>query len=123
MKPDQPNRQQDLAWYLSLVVLVLFVVVPPVLFGLFYLSQVPDITWERDDQLTFDRIWLHRDRRPAGIGYQSRRVVEQYSDTAVCVENKLRFLLWRQSSTAQPATTTQKMVRVGKRWQVQGDCP
>lgn len=118
------KRQETLNWYLSLVVLVLTLVVPPVLCGLFYLSQVPDITWNRGDGLTYDRIWLHRDRRPVGIGYQSHRVIATYSNTEVCVENRLRFLLWGKSPNAQPSTSSQMMVLTATQWHPNGQaCP
>lgn len=120
--PDQPSKlQQELNWYLSLVVIFLFIVVPPLLCSLFYLSQVPDLSWERNDGLTYDRIWLHRDRRPAGIGYQNQRVIAEYSDTEVCAETRLRFLLWGDSREAEPATNSRTLVLVDNRWQPSGE--
>ena len=119
--PAQPtNVQEKINWYLSLVVLALFFIVPPLLCSLLYLSQVPDISWERNDGLVYDRIWLHRDRRPAGLGYQNQRVAARYSDTEVCVETRLRFLLWRSSPEAAPATTSRELRLIDNRWQPTG---
>lgn len=116
--------QENLNWYLSLLVLFLFIVVPPILCSLFYLSQVPDVTWERNDSLTYDRIWLHRDRRPVGLGYQSQRVVVEFSDVEVCVENKLRFFLWGRSQSAEPGVSSRRMVYIDHQWQPGAEaCP
>ena len=115
------TQVENLKWYLSLLVLFLLMVVPPTLCSLFYLSQVPDVTWASNDGLTYDRIWLYRDRRPVGLGYQNQRVVTEYSDTKVCVENKLRFLLWGRSRSAEPGLSSQKMIFVDSRWQPAGE--
>lgn len=96
-------------------------IVPPILCGLFYLSQTPEVMWQRDDQLTFDRIWMHRERRPLGIAYQTQRVVEFYSPGEVCVQNDLRFFLWGRSSEAQPSTSNHRLVLVNNLWQSTGE--
>ncbi len=119
--PKQPSKlQQQINWYLSLLVLFLFVTVPPILCGLFYLSQVPEVMWQGEGNLTYDRIWMYRERRPLGIAYQTQRVIETYSPTEVCVENKLRFFLWGSSERAEEATISQKMVFVDSQWQSTG---
>jgi len=105
---------------LSLAVVFLLIVAPPLLCGLFYLSQVPEWAWERNDGLTFDRIWLYRERRPQGVGYQRARVVTEYDSAEVCVETRLRFFLWGNASQAEPATTRQQMVLVDGQWQATG---
>jgi hypothetical protein len=118
----QPTKlQQQLNWYLSLLVVTLMLVVPPILCGLFYLSQVPEVMWQRDDQLTFDRIWMHRERRPLGIAYQTQRVVEFYSPSEVCVHNDLRFFLWGRSTEAQPSTSSHRLVLVDNLWKSTGE--
>jgi hypothetical protein len=118
----QPTKlQQQLNWYLSLFVVTLMLVVPPILCSLFYLSQVPEVMWQRDDQLTFDRIWMHRERRPLGVAYQTQRVVEFYSPSEVCVQNDLRFFLWGRSSEAKPSTSSHRLVLVDKLWQSTGE--
>jgi hypothetical protein len=67
---------------------------------------------------------MYRERRPLGIAYQSHRVITEYSDTEVCVENRLRFFLWGSSRQAQPNTSSQKMVLMEERWQPTGEaCP
>ncbi|NJN96129.1 MAG: hypothetical protein HC875_19495 [Anaerolineales bacterium] len=76
-------------------------IVPPILCSLFYLSQVPEVMWQRDDQLTFDRIWMYRERRPLGVAYQTQRVVEYYSPSEVCVQNDLQFFLWGAVNRSQ----------------------
>lgn len=121
MSKKQTNTlQEKFNYYLTIVVLVLFIVVPPVLCGLFYLSQVPDVTWGNDESPAFTRIWMYRERRPVGIGYQSQRVTREYSATEVCVETKLRFLLWGESDRAEPATSSRVMVLANNRWQPSG---
>ena len=119
---NEPSKlQQQLNWYLSLFVIFLLIIIPPILCGLLYLSRVPDVTWERSDGITYDRIWLYRDRRPVGIGYQTRRIIDEPSWDELCVENRLRFFLWGRSDAAQPATTSQKMALVGDQWQPTGE--
>ncbi len=119
---NEPSKlQQQLNWYLSLCVILLLLVIPPILCGLLYLSRVPDVTWERSDGITYDRIWLYRERRPVGIGYQTRRIIAEPSWSEICVENRVRFFLWRSSDAAQPATTSQKMVLVEDQWQPTGE--
>lgn len=109
--------QEKINYYLTIVVLILFVIVPPVSCGLLYLSRVPDITWAGDDGLTYTRIWMHRERRPVGIGIQRQLVVETYSDSEVCAELRLRFILWGRSPEAQPVTSERAMILVDGRWQ------
>lgn len=121
MPKEQTKFQQQLNWYLSLFVVTLMLVVPPILCSLFYLSQVPEVMWQRDDQLTFDRIWMHRERRPVGIAYQSQRIVEFYSPDEVCVQNDLRFFLWGRSTEAEPATSNLRLMLVENRWQSTGE--
>jgi hypothetical protein len=113
--------QQQLNWYLSLVVLFLFVTVPPLLCGLFYLSQVPEVMWEREEKLVYDRLWMYRERRPLGLAYQTQRVIETYSPSEVCVENRLRFFLWGRTEQAEESTSSHKMVLVDNQWQSTGE--
>ena len=112
--------QEKLNWILTIAILVLVVVVPPMLCGLFYLSRVPDVRWERNNGLSMDRVWMYRERRPIGIAYQGHRVQSQYSDTEVCLETKLRFYLWGNSRLVKPATSYQKMILVDDQWQPTG---
>lgn len=120
--PKEPSKfQQEFNWYLSLFVLVLILIVPPILCSLFYLSQVPEVMWQRDDQLTFDRIWMYRERRPLGVAYQTQRVVEYYSPSEVCVQNELQFFLWGRSTEAKPASSDHRLVLVDNRWQSTGE--
>jgi hypothetical protein len=115
--------QDKVNLFLTIAVIFLLIVVPPILCGLFYLSQVPDITIGNGDSLSYTRLWMYRERRPLGIGLQSRRVVESYSDTEVCAETRLRFLLWGKSRLVRPATSSQLMTLVDDQWQPTGaDC-
>lgn len=124
MSKKQSKIQEQVNWYLSLVVLFLFLVIPPILCGLLFLSQVPDVTWGGDNNLSYTRIWMYRERRPLGIGYESRKVVERYSETEVCVQNRLRFFLWGKSREASPTTSETLMVFLNDRWQPSGEnCP
>jgi hypothetical protein len=120
-KKQPTPLQEKLNWYLTIFVLGLTIILPPILCGLFYLSQVPDISWERDNGLTSDRIWMYRERRPLGIAYQGQRVLWESSPTEVCVETKLRFLLWGSSRLAEPATSSQKMILIDNKWQPTGE--
>jgi hypothetical protein len=113
--------QEKINWYLSIFVLTLTVIIPPLLCGLFYLSRVPDVSWVRNNGLTLDRIWMHQERRPLGIGYQGQRVLYEYSDTEVCVETKLRFLLWGDSRIAKAETSSRKMILVDDHWESTGE--
>ncbi len=121
MSKKRSKFQETINFYLTVLVLFLFVVIPPILCGLLYLSQVPDITWAGEGNLTYRRIWMYRERRPLGLAYETRQVVEQYSQTEVCVQHNLRFLLWGQSKEAQPATSRQIMLFVDNRWQPTGE--
>ncbi len=118
---NPPSKlQQEITWYLSLVVLFLVVVLPPLLCGLVYLSRVPDVTWQGSGP-TYDRIWLYRERRPLGIAHQSQRVIKEYGPTELCAENRLRFYLWGQAAEAEESTTTHKFIRAGEAWQPTGE--
>lgn len=119
----EPSNQlkEQLNWYLTIVTLFLFVAIPPLLCSLFYLSQVPEVTWERTDNLTYDRVWMYRERRPLGIAYQSQRVVEEYSPTEVCVKNDLTFFLWGQAKEARGASSSRKLALGESGWQATGE--
>lgn len=119
----EPSNQlkEQLSWYLTIVTLFLFVAIPPLLCSLFYLSQVPEVTWERADNLTYDRVWMYRERRPLGIAYQSQRVVKEYSSTEVCVENNLTFFLWGQAKEARGASSSRKLALGESGWQATGE--
>ncbi|MBI1882229.1 MAG: hypothetical protein HYR94_28995 [Chloroflexi bacterium] len=121
MRQEQSKLQQQINWYFSLLVLFLFVTVPPILCSLLYLSQVPEVMWQRDDHLTFDRVWMYRERRPLGIAYQTQRVTQEYSQTEVCVQSDLQFFLWGSSNLAKPATSSRRMVLVDNQWQSTGE--
>jgi len=113
--------QEKINLVLTVVVLVLLIVAPPIFCGLLYLSRVPDVTWGSNDGLSYSRIWMYRDRGPKGIAYQSQSVVEEYSDTEVCAEHRLRFLLWGESKKAEPSTSNRVMVFANNRWQPNGE--
>ena len=118
----QPTKlQEKMNWYLTVVVLILSIILPLILCGLFYLSRVPDVTWGEENSPRYTRIWMHRERRPVGIGYESRRIIETFSDTEICVQNNLRFFLWGEARSAEPVETRQKMVLVNNLWQPTGE--
>jgi len=117
----QPSKLQErINLFLTIIVLAFLVFLPPILCGLLYLSRVPDVTFGGKDGLTYTRVWMYRERRPLGIAYQRQYVVEAYSDTEVCVETQLRFLLWGNSRRAEPNTSTRGMMLVDDRWQPNG---
>jgi len=114
----KPSKtQENINFYLTIVVLILLVILPPLSCGLLYLSRVPDITWGNEDGLTYTRIWMHRERRPVGIAIERQRVIKTYSDAAVCAELRLRFILWGRSPEAEPVTSKRTMILVNGRWQ------
>jgi hypothetical protein len=116
-----PSKLQErINFYLTIIVLALLIILPPILCGLLYLSRVPDITWGSEDKLTYTRIWMHRERRPVGLGFQSQQVTKEYSFSEVCVETRLRFLLWGKSPKAEPVTSSRQMILVDNRWQPNG---
>lgn len=116
--PKKPSKlQENINFYLTIVVLILFVILPPLSCGLLYLSRVPDITWGNEDGLTYTRIWMHRERRPVGIAIERQRVIKTYSDAAVCAELRLRFILWGHSPEAEPVTSKRTMILINGRWQ------
>jgi|GEM_PF-1470897 len=116
--PKKPSKlQENINFYLTIVVLILLVILPPLSCGLLYLSRVPDITWGNEDGLTYTRIWMHRERRPVGIAIERQRVIKTYSDAAVCAELRLRFILWGRSPEAEPVTSKRTMILVNGRWQ------
>ncbi len=124
MTEKKNTLQEKINLYLSIVVLVLFVLVPPIACGLLYLSRVPDITWEGEDNRSYTRIWMYRERRPLGIAQEKRSVVEHYSDSEVCIETSLSFLLWGKSDKATPITNRHIMIFLNNRWQFNGEpCP
>ena len=54
---EKPNAVQDkVNFFLTIAVIFLLIVVPPILCGLFYLSQVPDITIGNGDNLSYTRL-------------------------------------------------------------------
>lgn len=116
--------QEKVNLILTIIVLIVVVIAPPIFCGLLYLSRVPDITWGDETGVSFTRIWMHRDRGAKGIGYQSQRAIEEYSGTEVCAETRLRFFLWGESKKAEPATSTRMLVFANNRWQPNGEaCP
>jgi hypothetical protein len=117
----QSKLQEKINLYLTIVVLALFIIVPPILCGLFYLSQVPDVTFGDENGLAYTRIWMYKERRPLGIGYQNQRVIKEYTNTEVCVETRLRFLLWGNSRLVKPNTTSRVMILAGNHWQSNGE--
>lgn len=118
---QKPGKlQEQINFYLTIVVLLLLVLMPPIGCSLIYLSRVPDVTWNRDDGITYDRIFMHRERRPVGIGYQRQRITTTYSPTEACAETRLRFLLWGNSSEASPVNYSQRIILSDGNWQLTG---
>lgn len=123
MEP-KPTAQQNLAWYLTLLLLTAVACMPGILCSLYYLSTVPDITWQRGSRnLTMDRIWMARVRGPIGIGYQSQRVSEVYNDSRVCVLNSVQYYLWRRPRREAVENGSSKIVYILNegQWQSSGE--
>jgi hypothetical protein len=118
-KPTKLQENVNLA--LTIVVIFLMLVMPPIMCGLLYLSRVPDVTLGGSDNLSYTRIWMYRERRPIGLGFESRRVIRRLSETEACVQNSLRFFLWAKSDRAEATTSNLKMVLVDDRWQPAGE--
>jgi hypothetical protein len=119
---EKPTKlQENINLILTIVVIFLMLVMPPIMCGLLYLSRVPDVTWGANDNLSYSRIWMVRERRPVGLGFETRRVITRLSETEVCVRNNLRLFLWAKSDEAKAATSNLKMILVGNRWQSAGE--
>ena len=108
-----PSANENLSFFLTLLLIILLALVPTCLCGLFYLSRVPDVTWQRG-ALSYNRLWLADVRGPAGLGFESQWVSKEYSPTEVCVENSVRFFLW----SAPPGSANQD-VAYNQRWVLQ----
>lgn len=122
MQKEEPTKLQvRINTILTVVVLSLFIIVPPIMCGLFYLSQVPDVTLGNPDNARFVRVWMHRERRPVGLGFQIRQVAERYSDDEICARTSLRFLLWGESEAVERSTQTKVMTLANGRWQPTGE--
>lgn len=122
MAGENPSTaRENLNWTLSLLLALVTLVVPTLLCGLLYLSRVPDVTWQRGD-LTYDRVWLARTRRPVGVALESQRVKLEYSEREVCVESHVRFFLWNRSPNlaGQNVVYNQIMVLTDAGWQASG---
>ena len=121
--PEKPTLQQNIAWYLTLLLIIMVACMPGVLCSLYYLSTVPDITWQRGtDDLTVDRIWIERIRGPVGIGYETQRIKERLSDDEVCIKTTIRYYLWRTSrrDPVEGATYHQIHAKTQYGWQSTG---
>lgn len=121
MAKKPTKLQENINLVLTIVVIFLMLVTPPIMCGLLYLSRVPDVTWGANDNLSYSRIWMYRERRPVGLGFETRRVITRLSETEVCVRNNLRFFLWAKSDKAKAATSNLKMILVDNRWQSAGE--
>lgn len=126
-QPDdakKPTAQDNLTWYLTLLLLTLVACMPGVLCSLYYLSTVPDVTWQRGDHnLTMDRIWMAQVSGPIGIGHQKQRVTEVYEDDRLCVADSVQYYLWRQPRREEVDNGSSETVYVMQngRWQSSGE--
>ena len=120
----KPTIADNLGWYFSLVMVFLFICSPGVFCSLYYLSIVPDVTWQRGSRdLTLDRVWMVQSRGPIGIGYQSQRVSDEIAEDQVCVANTVRYFLWRRPKQTEIENTQSKtrfVLHTG-RWQSASD--
>lgn len=115
--------KEEVGFYASLLLIILVTCAPGFLCSLYYLSTVPDVTWQRgDDGLTIDRVFmLHLKRSPVGLGYETRRVSDTLSDDEVCVTTTIRYLLWSDAGDeAQGAKVSQRYARSQSGWQTTG---
>ena len=118
--PTPEKLKQDLAWYLTLLLIIMVACLPGFFCSLFYLSTVPDVTWRRGE-LTYDRLWMAREDGPVGIAYESQRINERLSDEEVCVVNKLRYFLWTEVEGGnQNAQYSQLMTKTEQGWRSSG---
>ena len=103
---------------------VLVACMPGFLCALYYLSTVPDVTWQRGQQgLTIDRVWMARARRsPVGIGYESQRVTRAIADDKVCVTNTIHYFLWSDAGeAADGANYSRLFAKTDYGWQATGE--
>ena len=120
---SQPTLQQNIAWYLTLLLITLVACMPCTLCSLYYLSAVPDITWHRGSyDLTVDRIWMARLRGPVGVGYETQRVTETIADDQVCVTNTIRYFLWSDAGEeAEGAEFSRLFAKTPQGWRATGE--
>ena len=115
--------KEEVGFYASLLLIILVTCAPGFLCSLYYLSTVPDVTWQRGDKdLTIDRVFmLHVKRSPVGLGYETWRVSETLSDDEACVAISIRYLLWSDAGDeAQSAKVSQRFARGQSGWQATG---
>jgi hypothetical protein len=113
--------KRDIAWYLTLLLLILVTCSPGPLCFLYYLSTVPDVTWQRGD-LTYDRLWMVRAPGPAGLGYERQRVKQSLADDRVCVANTVRYFLWQAAGEAAEGVRFSQVFReTANGWQPTGE--
>jgi hypothetical protein len=75
------------------------------------------------DPLTPTRLWLVSEGGNRGLGWSTASVVAGAGSTdRVCVQTRVRFLLYRANGSAQPVTYCECYQRVGDRWQGAGAC-
>jgi hypothetical protein len=116
----QEKLKQDVAWYLTLLLVIMVACLPGFLCSLYYLSTVPDVTWQRGD-LTYDRVWMARERAPVGIAYETQRIHENISAEEICVVNTIRYFLWNEVEGGdQNSRYSQLMVKTDNGWQSNG---
>lgn len=117
--------KDNLMWYASLGLIFLFICASFMLCSIFYLAQVPDITWEHED-VAYTRIFLVRSRGPVGIAYQTQRMGETTEQGEVCVTTKVRYLLWKNAPDIQNQNAETRLIYLNTAtgWQPTGKiCP
>jgi hypothetical protein len=122
LSPSQ-KLKEEVGFYASLLLIILVTCAPGFLCSLYYLSTVPDVTWQRgNDGLIIDRVFMVRARRsPIGLGYETWRVSETLSNDEVCVTISIRYLLWSDAGDeAQGARVSQRFTRGQSGWQARG---
>ena len=101
--------KENIIWYLSLLTVVVIACGSLSLCAIFYLSQVPDVTWQRDE-LTHDRIFLANVKGPAGIGHEARRLSRTISENEVCVTTTIRYYMWKQNRDTKDQNTVYSFI-------------
>ena len=69
------------------------------------------------------RLWLVREEANQGLGISSTRVRSgSESQGQVCLETRVRFLLWQQSEEVDNPRYCECFQQLDERWELVGDC-
>ena len=124
--PNPAQFQETISSILTILVIILVITTPCLSCSLYYLSTVPDVTWQRGSRdLTIDRIRMVDVRGPIGIAYETHRVDDVIDNEQVCVTSRVRYFLWRTPKEAIENASFSQLYRATEAgWQATTEpCP